>query len=182
MLAVGAISPRKGYGVLIEALAGLQAQEWHLTIVGAQDRAPEEAGRLHSAVLSAGLEPRIRFAGSLGEDALHTAFDSADIFVMPSLFEGFGMVLCEAMARGLPIVCTTGGAAAHTVPDAAAVKVPPGDSLALRDAIADVLADRALRERLADASWAAGQRLARWPETAQRIASVLNTVMHEVRP
>ena len=58
------------------------------------------------------------------------------------------MVLGEAMARGLPIVTTKGGAAAQTVPDAAALKVPPGDALALRHALQTAITDSALRARL----------------------------------
>jgi glycosyltransferase involved in cell wall biosynthesis len=177
MLAVGTISPRKGYGVLVEALSGLPASDWHLTIVGALDRAPDEAASIAALVKAAGLDGRIEFKGVLDDAALEAAFDSADIFVMPSLFEGYGMVLGEAMARGLPIVCTTGGAAARTVPDKAALKVPPGDSAALREAITRVLADAELRARLSEASWAAGQSLPRWDQTADRIATVLRSVM-----
>ena len=83
------------------------------------------------------------------------------------------MVLAEAMARGLPIVCTTGGAAADTVPDAAAIKVPPGDVQALGPAIRRMLDDAALRRRMSDASWAAGQKLPRWEDTARTIADVI---------
>ena len=92
---------------------------------------------------------------------------------MPSLFEGYGMVLTEAVARGLPIVCTTGGAAAETVPDAAAIKVAPGDAAALADALRSLIGDAARRQRLADASWRASQRLVRWEETARIVADVL---------
>ena len=95
---------------------------------------------------------------------------------MPSLYEGYGMALAEAMARGLPIVSTSGGAAAETVPDAAALKVPPGDVAALAAAIRRVLGDPGLRVRVADASWAAGQSLPRWDDTARSIASVIKGV------
>jgi glycosyltransferase involved in cell wall biosynthesis len=83
------------------------------------------------------------------------------------------MVLAEAMARGLPIVCTTGGAAAETVPDNAAVKVAPGNVAALTGALRRVLVDAALRLSLADASWAAGQVLPGWQDTAAIIAAVI---------
>lgn len=86
------------------------------------------------------------------------------------------MVLGEAMARGLPIVTTTGGAAAQTVPDAAALKVPPGDVLALREALQSAIADAALRARLSDASWLAGQGLPRWGDGAALIAHVLHSI------
>ena len=65
-------------------------------------------------------DDRVRMIGAVGTSELDRLYAGADLFVMPSLFEGYGMVLAEAMARGLPIVCTTGGAAAETAPDAAA--------------------------------------------------------------
>jgi glycosyltransferase involved in cell wall biosynthesis len=95
---------------------------------------------------------------------------------MASLYEGYGMVLAEAMAHGLPIVTTTGGAAAETVPDGAALKVPPGDAAALKVAIAQAIGDRALRRSLADAAFAAGAALPRWDDTARIVAAVIRDV------
>jgi glycosyltransferase involved in cell wall biosynthesis len=80
------------------------------------------------------------------------------------------------MARGLPIICTTGGASTETVPDAAAIKVPPGDAPALTQAISSALKDKKLRTRLADASWEAGRRLPTWNETARRIAAAIHDI------
>ena len=96
---------------------------------------------------------------------------------MSSLYEGYGMVLAEAMARGLPIVCTTGGAAADTVPDAAGLKVAPRDEAAFADAVGKVLRDIGLRRRMADASWTAAQSLPRWEDTAAKIAAVIKEIV-----
>ena len=171
LLAVGAVSPRKGYGVLVAALQDLQDLDWRLTIVGALDRAPEVTSALRSAI--AGLGGRVNLAGTVEEAQLTRLYDEADVVVSPSLFEGHGMVLAEALARGLPLVASTGGAAAETVPDEAGLKVPPGDSVALREALRRVIADPALRRVFADASWAAGQQLPRWRDTAARVARAL---------
>jgi glycosyltransferase involved in cell wall biosynthesis len=95
---------------------------------------------------------------------------------MASLYEGYGMALAEALARGLPIVCTPGGAAAETVPDAAALKVAPGDERALSGAIGRLLDDAALRRSLGEAAWAAGQRLPRWEDTARIVAGVIKDI------
>ena len=108
LLAVGSIVPRKGYDVLVQALAILRDRDWHLTIIGAHDRAPRTTHDLAVQIAAAGLEDRILLAGAVDDTTLAAAYGRADLFVMPSLFEGYGMVLTEALARGLPIVCTTG--------------------------------------------------------------------------
>ena len=84
------------------------------------------------------------------------------------------MVLAEAMARGLPLVASTGGAAAETVPDAAGLKVPPGDVAALARSAAPHDRRRGrCAAAFAEGSWAAGQALPRWHDTAARVAGVL---------
>ena len=177
MLAVGSIVPRKGYDVLIRALELLPpALPWRLTIAGADDRSPETAASVRRAIAAAGLGNRIRMTGAVGQERLAALYRAGDLFVMSSLFEGYGMVLAEAMARGLAIVCTTGGAAADTAPDAAAIKVVPGDAEALAAAITRAAGDAELRRSLGNASWAAGQRLPRWSDTARIIAEVLGKV------
>lgn len=173
LLAVGAVSPRKGYEILIEALRPLAGLDWRLTIAGATDRNPSTVARIDEAITAAGLQDRIRLSGAVVPATLAKFYDTCDLFVMPSLFEGYGMVLAEAMARGLPIVCTTGGAASETVPDAAAIKVAPGSPAALTAAIEKALGDRKLRARMADASWEMGRTLPPWTETTRRIAAVI---------
>jgi glycosyltransferase involved in cell wall biosynthesis len=176
LLAVGAIVPRKGYDVLIEALSRLRRLDWRLRIVGDATRAPDTARELRAQVEAAGLSDRIEFAGEMQADVLARAYEACDLFVLSSRYEGYGMVLSEAMARGLPIVATTGGAAARTVPDAAALKVPPGDAIALTSALDLAIRDAKLRGRLSDASWRAGQSLPRWDETTAKILKVLERV------
>lgn len=173
LLAVGSIVPRKGYAVLVEALAGLTARPWHLRIAGAAS-ALETVNALQRQITAAGLTDRIQLLGAVRDRDLDTLYDKADLFVMSSLFEGYGMVLGEAMQRGLPIVTTTGGAASETVPAGAGLKVPPGDAEALRAALAKAMADPALRARLGDAAFAAGQALPLWEETARTIANALH--------
>jgi glycosyltransferase involved in cell wall biosynthesis len=173
LLAVGTLSPRKAYGVLVEALAGLTDLPWRLTIIGCTEREPAETARLQALIAATPMRERFAVLGALGEAEVAQAYQSADLFVMSSLYEGYGMALAEAMARGLPIVTTTGGAAADTVPDAAGLKVAPGDASALREALCRALVDPGLRARLAEASFAAGQNLPRWRDTARIIADRL---------
>jgi glycosyltransferase involved in cell wall biosynthesis len=176
LLAVGAVVPRKAYDILVRALGTLKDHEWRLTIAGPTDRSAEGLASLQATIRATGLSDRITLAGPVGPEHLDSLYASADVFLMPSLYEGYGMALAEAMARGLPTVCTTGGAAAETAPDAAAIKVAPGDEGALAVAIGGLLADPALRRRMSDASWAAGQALPCWEDTARTIARVLQEV------
>jgi glycosyltransferase involved in cell wall biosynthesis len=173
LLAVGAVSPRKGYEVLVRALSDLRGLGWQLTIAGSLERSPQAAASLRAMIGSTSLAHRITLAGAVEEAELEQLYGASDVFVSPSLFEGYGMVLAEAMARGLPLVASSGGAAAETVPDGAGLKVPPGDVPALRDALRAMIGGPEFRRRCADASWAAGRRLPRWADTAARVAAVL---------
>jgi glycosyltransferase involved in cell wall biosynthesis len=173
LLAVGSVVPRKAFDVLVHALAPLSELDWRLSIVGSLDRSAAALATLEDVIARTKLEDRIRLVGPANQQQLDAHYDAADIFVMPSLYEGYGMVLAEAMARGLPIVCTTGGAAASTVPDAAGIKVRPGDIEAFGAAMGRLMRDPHLRRQMADASWTAGQALPPWEATAQQIAEVL---------
>jgi glycosyltransferase involved in cell wall biosynthesis len=173
IVAVGSIVPRKAYDVLVRALGNLKDRNWRLTIAGPPDRSPAALGALRNAVRETGLGDRVALTGPLPSSDLDSLYAGADLFVLPSLYEGYGMVLAEAMARGLPIVCTTGGAAAETVPDEAALKVSPGEESALTEALDRVLGDAQLRKRMSEASWAAGQKLPSWNDTARIIAGVI---------
>jgi glycosyltransferase involved in cell wall biosynthesis len=173
ILSVGAVLPRKGYDVLINALAPLQDLDWRLTIAGALDRHADAVAAVQNAIRKHGLENRVTLAGKVVPATLERHYDSADLFVSASLFEGYGMVLAEAMARGLPMVIAAGGAAAETAGDAAALHVEAGNVPALTAALKRALTDKKLRNRLADAAWEAGRTLPTWHETARRIAAVI---------
>lgn len=173
LLSVGAILPRKGYNILVKALEPLSALDWRLTIAGAQDRDPETADALKKLIDDLGLTERISLPGIVVPATLERFYDTADVFVMPTLFEGYGMVLAEAMACGLAIVSTRGGAAAFTVPDHAAVKVAPGHVEDLTEALRTVMTDLKLRKKLADAAWEAGRKLPTWNESARKVAAVI---------
>lgn len=173
LLAVGAVVPRKGYDVLVAALAGLAERDWTASIVGSLDRAPQTAAALAAQIEACGLTHRIRLVGMLDDAALARAYDTADIFVLASRYEGYGMVLAEAMARGLPIVATAAGAAAETVPPGAGLLVAPDDAVALRVALNRLLADAGLRQNLAAGARTAGAALPRWETSVVRVAGAI---------
>jgi glycosyltransferase involved in cell wall biosynthesis len=176
LVAIGSIVPRKGHDVLVAALAKIADLPWRLTIAGAEDRSPETAGALKAQIAASGLGGRITLAGAIGDEEVAALYGRADVFVMASHYEGYGMVLTEALARGLPIVTTTGGALAQTAPEAACLKVPPGDAAALAGAIRAMLEDAALRRQKADAAWALAASLPRWHDTAAIVAAALKRI------
>jgi glycosyltransferase involved in cell wall biosynthesis len=173
LLCVATLVPRKGHVLLIEALAGLQDLDWTLHCVGSTTRDAAAASHVRAAIAGHGLGARVHLHGEVDDAALQDFYDRADVFVLPSLHEGYGMALAEALARGLPVVSSTAGAIADTVPADAGLLVPPGDGLALRLALARVLEEPALRARLAEGARAARQQLPTWAQAVERFASVL---------
>lgn len=176
LLCVGSFSPRKGHDLLISALAPLAGLPWTLTIIGSGDLEGPVARVLVALVAEKGLTGRVTLLGAMSDAELDAHYRSSDIFALASHYEGYGMVLTEALARGLPIVTTLSGAAAHALPDAAAQKLAPGDVGGLGGALAYLIGDAAARQRHADAAWSAAAGLTRWRDTARIIADVVRSV------
>lgn len=168
LLCVGSVSPRKAQVDLVRALDRIRDLPWSCIVAGSTTRDRRYADHVAQEIRGRGLEDRIRLVGELGSDALDRAYHRASVFVLPSHYEGYGMALTEALARGLPVVSTTGGAIPWTVPEAAGLLVPPGDVDALARALASVLSpDRGAAEaleRLRAAARAQVQSLPTWDE------------------
>ena len=165
ILAIGNLVPRKGHDVLLRTLAGLTDLDWSLALVGAPLDRPHADG-LAALAEELGLARRVRFAGGLAPAALEAEWQRADVFALATHFEGYGMVAAEALAHGLPLAITAGGAIADHVPIEASVVSPPGDVVSFTKGLRRLLFDDALRAEMAEAAWAAGQRLPRWPDRA----------------
>ncbi|MCO6416884.1 glycosyltransferase family 4 protein [Siccirubricoccus sp. KC 17139] len=165
ILSVGALTPRKGHDLLLQALARLPDLDWRLTIVGAvRDRV--HANGLRALAEELGIAQRVTFAGEVGQEALEALYAGADLFALATYWEGYGMAAAEAMARGLPVAITAGGAIADIVPIEAGVVSPPGDLVSYTKALRRCLFDHALRAEMAEAAWQTGQRLPRWSDGA----------------
>jgi glycosyltransferase involved in cell wall biosynthesis len=171
LLSLGSVTPRKGHDVLVAALATLRHLPWRCTIAGSLDRAPDTARHLRAQIEAASLGDRVTLAGEV-EDAA-PLYAAADLFVLASRHEGFGMAYAEALAHGLPIIGTTAGAIPSVVPEAAGALVPPDDVPALAAALARLLTDAGARESAAATARQAAALLPRWDETADRVLALL---------
>jgi glycosyltransferase involved in cell wall biosynthesis len=177
LLSVGAVVLRKGFDVLVEALARLRDLSWQLTIVGDRGRDPEAVERLEALIARHRLEDRIQSTGKVSPECLAAHYARADLFVLASHFEGYGMAYAEAIARGLPIVGTTGGAIPQTVPAAAGRLVPPADVDALAQALREIMESAAARQALAAGARAAAAALPSWAECGEKFAHVLDELV-----
>ena len=173
LLSVGAVVPRKGFDVLIAALATLGDQPWQLTIAGDRTRDLNATARLDADIAGHALENRVAVLGTVSPQHLATLYAEADVFALASHFEGYGMAYAEAIAHGLPVIGTTGGAIPDTVPSDASLLIPPGDMPALAKALRRVIGDSDLRQRLADGARAAAPQFPTWRQSAEIFAERL---------
>lgn len=176
LLCVATVTPRKGHLVLLEALAGLRDRRWHLHCAGSLTRDPDEGRRAQAAAERLGLIDRVRWHGEVDAAPLDALYAQADLFVLPSLHEGYGMALAEALARGLPVVSCAAGAIVDTVPADAGILVPPGDVGALRAALRGLMDTPAARHALAVGARTAAAKLPRWSDAGQRFAAALQAI------
>jgi glycosyltransferase involved in cell wall biosynthesis len=166
LLSVGIIVPRKGHDLLVAALATLKDLAWRLTIVGDRTRDEQASAKLDADILRHGLASRITIESGVSDERLAELYASADVFVLASRYEGYGMAFAQAIAYGVPVIGTIAGAIPETVPAGAGLLVPPGEVPALAAALRLVISDEAERARLAATARAAARRLPTWEAAA----------------
>lgn len=173
LLSVGSLVPRKGYDVLLAALTMLADLPWRLTIAGDADRDRATAAKIESEIARRGLGGRITIVGAVSAERLAALYRAADLFVLASRFEGYGMAYAEAIAYGLPVIGTTAGAIPETLPGEAAILVAPDDAGALARALRLMIAHKDERQRYANAARAAAARLPSWGDSAKLFAAAI---------
>ena len=174
LLSVGSIIPRKGFHHLIAALKPLIDLPWTLSIAGDTSRNAAVYARLMMDIKECHLEDRVKVLGAVSNEELEKQYAKADVFVLPSLFEGYGMVYAEAMAHGLPIIATTAGAIPDTVPQDAGLLVEPGDTSALTNALKALIQDPLHRARLSSGALRAAGQQPTWEHAVQQFAAVVS--------
>ena len=178
LLCVAAVTPVKGHDVLLEALTTTTDLSWRCACVGSLDRDPAFADSVRRRAQHRGLGDRLRFSGPRTGPDLDRAYAAADLVVLASHAETYGMVLTEALARGLPVLAAEVGGVTEALGHGEdgtrpGLLVPPGDPAALGAALRSWLGDAELRGRLRRAARERRASLRRWPATASVLAGVL---------
>jgi glycosyltransferase involved in cell wall biosynthesis len=176
LLCVASAVPRKGYDVLTAALREAAAWRWRLTIAGDMGRDPETAAQLKDDIARFGLGDKVIIEDAVTPDRLAILYAQADVFVLPSRYEGFGMAFANAIAHGLPVIGTTAGAIPDIVPSSAGILVPPDDHAALAAALRRLIVDNAERARLSAGARAASARLPTWRGSAELFSAAIERV------
>jgi glycosyltransferase involved in cell wall biosynthesis len=174
LLSIGAVVPGKGFDLLVKSLATLSELPWHLWIVGDRTRDMRTVEALDDAIARFGLVERIKMFGSVEQHRLEQFFDGADLFVLASRYESYGMAYTEAIARGLPIIGTTAGAIPEIIPAGAGLLVPPDDQDALVSALRCLIERPEERVKIAAGARRAICQLPNWGDAVRVIARTLD--------
>jgi hypothetical protein len=178
LLCVAAVTPLKGHDRLVSALAAVADLEWRCVCVGSLARDPGFVGRVRQRVVDCGLAGRVNFVGARTGADLAAEYAAADLLVLASRAETYGMVVTEAVARGVPVVATAVGGVAEALGQATdgsrpgMLVAPAGLAHALRR----WLTDAELRARLRQSARNRRGTLPGWADTAVAIAAVLDGV------
>jgi glycosyltransferase involved in cell wall biosynthesis len=179
LLCVAAVTQSKGHDVLFAALAGLRDRAWTCVCVGAVDREPAFVDRQRNALVNGGIADRVRFAGPLAGADLERAYAEADLLVLPTRLESYGLVVVEALARGLPVIATSVGGVCEALGRGVdgrrpGILVEAGDARAFREAVAHWLDSPELRADLRAAAQSRRTVLRGWDQTVSPIAAAVN--------
>lgn len=169
---ISADVPLKGMSILVDALSALPRESWsELVVVGTPRAATEKR------LAEAGLVDRVSFRSGISDDELAALVGSAQLLVIPSLYEGFSIPAIEAMACGTPVVASDVGALPELLSDGAGRLVPAGDPGALAGALGDVLASPQEAARMGLAGRQRAASTYSWPAVARATADVYAEVI-----
>jgi glycosyltransferase involved in cell wall biosynthesis len=174
LLTLATLTRRKGHDTLIAALATIRHLDWRARFVGGAEFDPEWANWLKNEVARLDLAERVEFVGSVKDPVQELT--NADLFVLPSRFEGYGMAFAEALAFGLPVVAGRAGAVPDLVPPDAGILVPPDQPDALADALARLLTDAEFLQQLQRGALRVAATLPTWESSTQVIAELIRDV------
>jgi len=168
--------PRKGIHTLVDAWTRLGDRGAVLELVGETDADVGYAGMVRSAIAAAP-EGSVVVRGTIDDAALAEAYEGADLFVLPSRYEGYGVVYAEALSYGLPVIACDAGPVPEVVGREAARLVPPDDPEALREALEALVRDTGLRDRMARAARRRAGWLPRWEDTERGFREALRAAV-----
>ncbi|MEU5635657.1 glycosyltransferase family 4 protein [Streptomyces rishiriensis] len=186
LLCVASVTPRKGQHRLVEALAAAKDLPWSCVCVGGLGQDPEYVAHLRELIGRHGLQDRLELAGPKAGAELDAAYASADLMVLTSYAETYGMAVTEALARGIPVLATDVGGLPEAVgraPDGGVpgILVPPEDPAALAAELRGWFGEPDVRRRLKAAARSRRAALNGWASTAQSLAGVLGRLPSEPR-
>ncbi|TQJ91133.1 glycosyltransferase family 4 protein [Streptomyces sp. SLBN-31] len=184
LLCVAAVTPRKGQHRLVQALAAAAELPWSCVCVGGLGHDPEYVAELRQLIREHGLEDRIELAGPQAGAELDASYNSADLMVLTSYAETYGMAVTEALARGIPVLATDVGGLPEAVgraPDGGVpgILVPPEDPAALAAELRGWFGEADVRRRLKAAARSRRAALDGWATTARSLAAVLGRLPSE---
>ncbi|MFE9772170.1 glycosyltransferase family 4 protein [Streptomyces sp. NPDC005931] len=178
LLCVAAVTPRKGQHRLVEALATVADLPWTCALVGGLGQDPGYVAHLRALIRRHGLGERLELTGPKSGTALDASYAAADLMVLTSYAETYGMAVTEALARGIPVLATDVGGLPEAVgraPDGGVpgILVPPEDPAAIAAELRCWFGEPDVRRRLRAAARARRAALGGWASTAQSLAGVL---------
>lgn len=173
LLFVGDCVKRKGVEYLIESLASLNREDVRLHVVGRRDRDPAYSQYLNKLIRKKGIQGKVFFHGRVDGVGKQKFFRNSHVFVLPSLWEGYGMVVAEAMSYGLPVIATKVGAIPELVKDKVnGILVPPEDAQSLSDAISYLIENPSARRDYARKSRLLSQDFNDWLHTGEQLVKI----------
>jgi glycosyltransferase involved in cell wall biosynthesis len=176
LLSVGTVQPRKNYQMLIQAFAPLADQFPHnLYIAGGKGWLYDE---MMAEIEKQGLTERVRFIGFVDDADLPTLYSGADLYLFPSLYEGFGLPMLEAMACGVPVIASNVSSLPE-VGEETAVMLPPHDRQSWTETIAKILTSSIQQEQMISAGYQQIKKFS-WEKSSQQLLEIYRVLFSQI--